>query len=109
MANKSTGILVGDNNDLDIQVIRDASGKIVQGLVIGDVTEQNQRTILLAEKGEIKNSPLQGVGLASYLDDEDPSVLLREIRTNLRNDGQTIRACGFNESGKLIIVGGYED
>lgn len=109
MANKSKGILMGDNGDLLIEVVRDAQGKITQGLMIGDVTGQNQDTILLAEKGEIKNSPLLGVGIASYLDDETPSELLREVRINLRMDGQKIRSCGFDDNGKLIIQGGYED
>lgn len=108
MANKSRGILVGDSGDLLIEVTRDSQGKITQGLVIGDVTGQNQDTILLAEKGEIKNSPLLGVGIASYLDDETPSELLREVRINLRMDGQKIRSCGFDNNGKLIIQGGYE-
>lgn len=109
MANKSTGILLGDDGDLLVQVVRDATGKITDGIVIGDVTGQNQNTILLAEKGDIKNAPLLGVGIASYIDDESPSELLREVRINLCADGQTVRKCGFNELGKLIIVGGYED
>lgn len=109
MANKSKGILIGDDGDLLIEVTRDDQGKITDGLVIGDVTSQNQNTILLAEKGEIKNSPLLGVGIASYLDDESPSELLREVRINLRMDGQKVRSCGFDNNGKLIIQGGYED
>ncbi|MDH6309410.1 hypothetical protein M2451_002704 [Dysgonomonas sp. PFB1-18] len=109
MANKNKGILIGDDGNLLIEVTRDAQGKITDGLVIGDVTSQNQNTILLAEKGEIKNSPLLGVGIASYLDDESPSELLREVRINLRMDGQKVRSCGFDNNGKLIIQGGYED
>lgn len=107
MANKSKGILLNDSGDLRIEVVRDDKGMIISGLVVGDVTEQNQRIILFAEKGEIKSAPLMGVGLASYLDDENPSELLREIRINLREDGQKVRQCGFVD-GKLKIVGGYE-
>ncbi|SBV95278.1 hypothetical protein KL86DYS2_10880 [uncultured Dysgonomonas sp.] len=106
MANKSRGILLDESGDLQIKVVRDKNGLIVSGLVIGDVTEQNQRTILLAEKGEIKGAPLLGVGLGSYLDDETPSELLREIRINLREDGQKVERFEF-ENGKLKIVGGY--
>ena len=104
---KEKGILLDDNFELVISPVRDSNGLIISGLVVGDVTKQNQRTILLAEKGEIKQAPTLGVGIASFLDDDNPSDLLREIRSNLREDGQTVRACGFS-SGKLIIDAGYE-
>lgn len=107
---KSTGIMLDpDSGDLQVMVVRDSDGLITSGLVIGDVTEQNQRTILLAEKGEIKENPLLGVGLASFLDHDEPSELLREVRENLRMDGQTVSKCGFDNDGKLIIIGGYDD
>ena len=105
---KGKGILLDNNFELVISPVRDLNGMIISGLVVGDVTQQNQRTILLAEKGEIKEAPTMGVGIASFLDDDNPSDLLREIRSNLREDGQTVRSCGFNTSGKLIIDGGYE-
>ena len=105
---KNKGILLTDNMDLDIKIVRDADGKIVSGLQIGDVTRQNQRTIILAQKGEIKEAPTMGVGLASFIDDDDPSDLLREIRANLREDGQTVNSCGFNSSGKLVVDANYE-
>jgi hypothetical protein len=108
MARKDTGILLDNTGDLLIRVIRDSNGLILAGLVLGDVTRQNQRTILLAEKGEIKSAPGLGVGSHSYLDDEDPFEYLREVRLNLREDGQKVQSCGFDEKGNLIIQGGYE-
>ncbi|WP_165044645.1 hypothetical protein [Dysgonomonas sp. ZJ709] len=108
MANRSTGILLDDTGDIAIDVRRDSNGLITGGLVIGDVTNQNQRTILTSEKGEIKPSLLLGVGIASFLDDDEPSLLLREVRVNLRDDGQTVNSCGFNPEGKLVIIGGYD-
>lgn len=107
---KETGILLDpDTGDLQMRVIRDSNGLITSGFLIGNVTEQNQRAILLAEKGEIKENPLLGVGIASFLDHDDPSELLREVRENLRMDGQTVNKCGFNNEGNLIIVGGYDN
>jgi len=105
---KGIGILLGDNFEPVIQVVRDSNGLILSGMVVGDVTKQNQRIILLAEKGEIKEAPTLGVGIASFIDDDNPSDLLREICENLRDDGQTVRSCRFNDSGKLEIDGGYE-
>ncbi len=101
------GILLDEANDLQMQV-RHASGKIAGGLVIDDITRQNQKIILLAEKGEIKEVPLLGVGTQSFLDDDDPADFLREVRTNLRMDGQTVKECGFDENGKLVIIGNYK-
>jgi hypothetical protein len=101
------GVLFDDTGDLQIKARRNAQGKIVSGLVIGDVTAQNQRTILLAEKGEIKEAPLLGVGTQSFIDDDEPADFFREVRTNLRMDGQTVKEVGFNETGKLVITAFY--
>ena len=60
---KSIGIQLNENYDLKVQVRRDASGMIVSGLQVGDVTYQNQALILSAQKGEIKESPLTGYGI----------------------------------------------
>ena len=103
------GILLGETGDLQIKVKRGADGKIKSGLTVGDITQQNQRIILLAEKGEIKEAPLLGVGTQSFIDDDSPADFLREVRTNLRMDGQNVKSCGFDSNGKLVIIGGYEN
>lgn len=95
---KGIGILLDANSNL---VIRNGS------IVVDETTLQNQRIILEAEKGEIKEDPLLGVGVASFLDDEDPSEFLREVRTNLRRDGQKVHSCKF-VNGKLQIDADYE-
>lgn len=105
---KTKGILLDENGDLKIKPIRGANGLILSGFEIGDVTFQNQQTILIAEKGEIKEVPTIGVGLQSFLDDDNTSDLLREIRLNLAADGQKVAFCGFNETGKLVIKAEYE-
>lgn len=104
---KDKSILLNDDGTLQVKIIRDVDGLIVSGLVVGDVTKQNQQGIIWAEKGEIKEAPLLGVGVASYLDDDNPSELLREVRVNLREDGQKVTACSFDSDGKLIVIGGY--
>jgi len=105
---KNKGIILTENLELDIKVVRDAEGKIISGIQVGDVTRQNQKIIILAQKGEIKETPTLGVGLASFIDDDDSSDLLREIRANLREDGQTVNSCGFNSDGKLVVDASYE-
>ena len=105
---KDKGLLLDDNFELQINVVRDSNGLITSGLVVGDVTQQNQKIILLAEKGEIKEAPKLGVGIASFIDDDSPSDLLREIRENLREDGQIVNSCSINATGKLVIDSKYE-
>jgi len=104
---KNKDILLDDSFKPAITVVFD-SGLVISDFMIGDVTRQNQQVILLAEKGEIKESPKLGVGIASFLDDDNPSDLLREIRENLCEDGQVVRNCSFDINGKLIIDASYE-
>lgn len=88
-----TDILLDEN--MDVQV-KDGD------FVLGESLEQNQKVIIMAEKGEIKSSPLLGVGVNSFLDDDEPDELLREIRKNLRADGQKVSYCGL-VNGEIIV------
>ena len=81
------GAMVDDSYDLKIDVKRDAGGMITGGLVIGDITFQNQEFIIMAKKGEFKEAPLRGVGINYFLDDENPENLVRAIRTELAAEG----------------------
>lgn len=76
----------------DIDVVKDADGKIVQGLVVGDVTAQNQALILRIYKGELKENPSIGCGIEDMLLDSDPLYWRTEIREQLEMDGQTVNS-----------------
>ena len=104
---KGRGIMIDDENDLIISVKRGADGLITQGLFIGDTTHQNQEQIIVAHTGTIKHSPLVGVGVTDYLDDEVPDSLFRTIRTQLSADGQKVNSVGFNSRGELEIDAKY--
>lgn len=96
---RGTGILLDENNNL----------QIVDGsVVIGSNILQSQRIIIEAAKGEIKEDPLLGAGIAQYLDDDDPAEMLREVRVNLRRDGQKVKICRMN-GDELQISSKYED
>jgi hypothetical protein len=84
------GILINENNDLDIQVKRDEKNMIVRGLVVGDSTLQNQKLLLMCNKGEIKEYPTLGVGITNYLESHDGNELAREIRKQFSADGMRI-------------------
>ena len=76
----------------DIDVVKDADGKIVQGLVVGDVTAQNQALILRIHKGELKENPSIGCGIEDMLLDSDPLYWRTEIREQLEMDGQKVNS-----------------
>ncbi|MDR3286869.1 MAG: hypothetical protein LBT27_05460 [Prevotellaceae bacterium] len=99
---KNVGIQIGEEYDIAVKVRYDAAGKIISGFVIGDVTLQNQQCLLLAEKGEIKEYPLLGVGIKNYLDDDGVENLTRAIRTEFVKDGIKVNKISFENSNIKI-------
>lgn len=94
---KNLGIILNpDRNDLHIQVQRNAEGKIVQGLQIGDVTEQNAKTIIYMQPGELKTSPTVGVGINNMLLGHDALFYKHRIRQQLNADGMRVNKLEIN-------------
>ena len=81
------GILLDENNKLMIQ-----NGS----LVVGDSTLQNQKLLLVASKGELKENPTSGVGIVRYLETSDSDELAREIRRVFSQDGMTVNQIKIN-------------
>lgn len=73
---------------------------IVNGTILTGVTlQQNQHIILAAQKGELKEYPLLGVGISDMLhDEEDKSVWKRKIREELNKDGMKVRHLTIDEN-----------
>jgi hypothetical protein len=94
---KNVGIQLNKDYDVDIKIRRDAQGKIAGGMVVGEVTHQNQAIILFAQKGEIKEYPTIGVGLGNACNDEGFALWKREIAEQIEADGQRIETLIFNE------------
>lgn len=92
------GIQLADY-DLSVEVVRDETGKIVSGMVIGDVLAQNQAIILNMHKGELKENPYMGVGLSDMLLDYNPLAWRTEIREQLEMDGQVVDSVRISPSG----------
>lgn len=103
---KGKGILLTNDNELEVLIVRNSSGLIVSGLQIGDVTRQNQKIIINASKGEIKEDPLMGVGAQLFVECEDKSGFAREIRSQLQRDGQTVNSITISDT--IIIKAGYD-
>lgn len=103
---KNYGLLLNENNDLDIRVVRDADGKIIQGLHLGNTINQNVGVILNAHPGELKEYPLIGVGISDILLGHDNLEYKHKIRQNLAADGLKVRLLEF-ESNKIKIEASY--
>lgn len=103
---KSKGILLTNDMELEISVDCDSNGLIVSGLQIGDVTQQNQKIIINASKGEIKEDPLMGVGAQLFVESADKSALAREIKEQLHRDGQTVKLISISNQ-QIIIKSNY--
>jgi hypothetical protein len=104
---KNTGMRLNKDYDLDILVKRDGQGKIVSGLVIGEVTAQNQAMLLYAQKGEYKEYPLVGVGINDMVNDSDFDMWKKEITEQIEADGQRISKLVVNEK-ELILEASYK-
>lgn len=103
---KSKGIII-ENGNIITAVKRDAQGLITQGLTIGNVTAQNQQLIIAMVKGELKEHPLVGVGIINYLNDENATGMLLEIKKQLKSDGMTVNNVAYS-NGELTVEAAYE-
>ena len=88
--------------DLDIRPQYDAAGRILSGLVVGDILHQNQALILVFHKGDLKDDVSVGVGIDRMVLDNDQLTWSREIREQLEMDGQTVEEVAIdNKSIKI--------
>lgn len=104
---RGTGFLIDDDYNLKVQPVRDASGKIISGAVIGETINQNTGLILICRKGEFKEVPALGVGIENVLLDQDYLEWRRLIRINLELDEQNIKDVKFSSVDNLFIDADY--
>ena len=110
---KGKGIQVNDHNDtgeildLKIEPIRDSSGKIVSGLVVGPTLEQNIAMIMMLHQGELKSNPDLGVGIQDIVLSEDYLGYRHKIREHLKKDGLTVSQLDLFEGKPFKIVAEY--
>lgn len=111
---KSKGIQLIDNSDegtvMDMKIIpvRDGSGLITQGLVIGKTLEQNKALILIAHQGELFANPDLGVGIADVTLSSDYLEFRHRIREHFLKDGLVVSTLDFYENKPLKIIADYE-
>ena len=94
---KNSGIMLNpETDDFDIKVVRNAEGKIVQGLHVGDVTKQNTAVILYMQPGELKQQPTVGVGIDNMLLDKNFLLYKHKIRQQLDIEGMQVNHLEIN-------------
>lgn len=92
------------------KVIRNADGKIVNGLNIGNTQAQNEALILAANPGEFKNSITLGVGLSNaILGDTDDMISYRyAVRRNYQMEGLELKKLELFDVSKVKIEAQYK-
>lgn len=91
----------------DIMLDENMDLRIVNGdFVVAESSYQQQKILLLADKNEFKENPTTGVGIETYLDDEEPADMHREIRLQFAKDGMDVKSIKTIE-GKLNIDAVY--
>ena len=96
------GMQLDKDYDLDMKITRDAEGKILSGVAIGDTLAQNQALIIGCHQGEFKEQPAVGVGISDMLLDHDPLAWRTVIREQLEMDGQTVDEVTVTNKGIKI-------
>ena len=92
-------ILIDNNNDLRLSTDGDFE------VCYSD--NQQQKAILTTEKGEWKEHPEVGIGIAQMLADDLYTEMLIEVKKQLEYDGMQINDVALQEGGKLLIDGTY--
>ena len=72
---------------------------ITSGLQVGDTLRQNQALILALNKGELKERPSVGCGIADMLMDHDPLYWRTLIREQLEMDRQRVNNIRITPKG----------
>jgi hypothetical protein len=89
-----------ENGDLAI-----ANGDLVKG----DATKKHQFDLLMTEPGHLREFPTRGVGVGTFINNENPTELARAIRKEFTRDGMRVNNIQIDENGELIIEAPYSE
>lgn len=101
---RGKGIVMYRGYEPEIRVERDQHGRILRGLVIGDVLRQNQALLLQLHPGELKENPVIGIGIGDMLLDHDPLLWRARIREQLQMDGQKVGNIRITTTGIQVAA-----
>lgn len=94
---------------IDILLEANTEPVIKEGdFVAGESTRQHQKLLLIAEKGEWRESPLTGIGLRTELMNETTGIeLLTTIKKEFEKDGMSVLQIKSKE-GNITAEAIYE-
>jgi hypothetical protein len=78
-------------------------------MVIDDATLRHQEHIIIANKGEFKESPEIGVGIVEALNSESPGQVLTSIKRNFEYDGMYVKTLRFTSEGNIDADAEYKN
>lgn len=97
------GIILDENSDL----------AIANGMVVGETDQQNVEALLVAHPGDLKEAPLSGVGLSSWLNAPFSPInrikLERSILIQLQSDGAVGISAEIQDKASIDINAKYND
>ncbi len=100
-----TDILLDETFDL---IIGNEEGLDKGDFQLAESTKQHQALLLLANKGEFRQSPLVGVGVNLYLEDDRLGAMKSELQQQLFLDGMTVDQLRIFNDGQVFIDASYE-
>lgn len=113
MMKRANGIQLIDSTDqgqvmdLKIDPVRNANGKIENGIVIGTTLRQNQALILIAQEGEFKYKPELGIGIEDMILSEVYLQYRHKIRQHFEIDGLSVNKLEVYEDKPFVIEADY--
>ena len=78
-------------------------------IAYGESTLQHQRDLLLARKGDYRNVPTVGVGIADYLNDDEVEDMQRAISREFGQDGMQVDKVFFDGSTQVLTINASYD
>mgnify|MGYP001280269563 CR=1 FL=1 len=88
------------DDDFDLQIVGN-------DFVVGDSTEQNQKLLLVANKGEVRPYPAVGVGIAQAINDDNIGSVQQEVIKQFELDRMTINRLKIGKNGAMQIDATY--
>ena len=95
------GILLDEDNEIMVNVIRDIDGMITSGMVVGTVDEQIMKEVVIAHPGDVREMPALGCYINSAQNGKLQSTICGTVTKHL--DSQHLKAKVNITNGELIV------